>query len=334
MDTVKGLNFAGHPLKMIQNLPKNLKILNISNCKLIEIPRIDNDCPNLKLLNVSYNQLTEIPLFYSITELYVSNNELKIFPTCNSLNLLDLSSNPIFELPATLSLPQLSILNIFKTPLNAQNDSSKIMKEIFPALITLNPENITNYSEYKKIINFWHIQQIPLAIRRKFNDDPTRNLAFDNKGKSLLLPNNNTAKMILRSISQKVTYVVTPENIKASATKKFGNPISAMMIKPDCKKPKINMNNCTNSLSSSNVKSMIRLKGRFSLGNDVICEPNKLKSSTNKKLSIKKKNKLSKTNKSSMMGFLTKRAPTIVTKINLYDKSRKSLTDRSSNKRK
>ena len=106
-------------------------------------------------------------------------------------------------------------------------------------MITLNPENITSYSEYKKIINFWHIQQIPLTIRRRFNDDPTRNFAFDNKEKLKTQPRLgillNTKHQIFKEnkpcLNPTPRTVLKNDPIKHLIRKHLGDLYSKIMLK-------------------------------------------------------------------------------------------------------
>ena len=105
----------------------SLKILNLSQNYITEIPSGISSLKNLKYLNLSQNNLKNVPQsIYEMKELeclLLSRNKLKTIPTkLYMLNLyqLDLSFNLISEIPikTAQNLARITIVDLSNNPIN------------------------------------------------------------------------------------------------------------------------------------------------------------------------------------------------------------------------
>eukprot|EP00826_Nyctotherus_ovalis_P005433 TRINITY_DN11227_c0_g1_i3.p1 TRINITY_DN11227_c0_g1~~TRINITY_DN11227_c0_g1_i3.p1 ORF type:complete len:266 (+),score=18.22 TRINITY_DN11227_c0_g1_i3:76-873(+) len=158
MERIKGLKLSDQPIKQVRGVTLNIKILNLSGCKLKSSHELDKVCPSLKLLNVSDNLLSELPILKELRELYISNNKLTKFPSCPCVNLLDISRNPISSIN-TIKLPKLHTVSITDTPLSFVNNNEILLKKSFPNLKTINPADICLHSSYLNTREFWQSER-------------------------------------------------------------------------------------------------------------------------------------------------------------------------------
>ena len=163
-ENIKGMKLDGHTLKDLHGLPRNLIVLNISNCQVVSLDGIANSCRNLKLLNAGFNAIRSLESIVdlpNLSELYVNNNNITKLNECGKidrLRLLDVSSNPISnpdDIEDLSSAKYLQYLLIKETPLSMWSEFPLFMSTVSPKTQLLGSQaELYKHSNFTRIASF------------------------------------------------------------------------------------------------------------------------------------------------------------------------------------
>jgi len=260
-DNIKGLKLDGHYLTELVGLPKNLVVLNISNCQISSLELIGRTCPNIRLLNIGYNNLSTLKGLFDLqylSELYINNNNFATLEDCRSiakLRILDASANPLNNIENIEFLSDCPLLKYvqIKDTLVSTPDVLNDLKQLMPTVQFIeNEESVSQFSTYAKIsaFAFGTIDNFKLNIKavsdtyssndrirhtpqRSNTDDESLGRTNDSR-LSKKLSQKKDISNIIEQVSSKECTIVSQRNITDSISKSnaFNNPIAAMMIAP------------------------------------------------------------------------------------------------------
>lgn len=192
-DTGINIKCSYNSLYKIKYTFQNIINLNVSNNKLIIFPTSILELNNLKILEINNNLLTELPVninkLTNITELYLFDNEISTLPLSfyelTTLTYLDISNNNITEidnninklqslyeldisynfitsLPVTFSQLQLSDLTLSNNMITTLSDEICLMTSL------INIDLCNNFINYisSNINNLIHLETLYLSNNR------------------------------------------------------------------------------------------------------------------------------------------------------------------------
>eukprot|EP01022_Parablepharisma_sp_SALTPOND_P015722 TRINITY_DN224_c0_g4_i3.p1 TRINITY_DN224_c0_g4~~TRINITY_DN224_c0_g4_i3.p1 ORF type:complete len:630 (-),score=23.93 TRINITY_DN224_c0_g4_i3:1009-2898(-) len=260
IDNIKGMKLDGHALTDIAGLPRNLIVLNISNCQLSSLKLLSNICKNLKLLNAGFNSIhslegaIDLP---SLTELYVNNNNLSSLNECGKmdrLRILDASANPLNNLEDIEELAfsrSLQFLQLRDTLVGSLPEYQLQIRALLPAVQVVEEMEAYKYSNFAKIASFalgsssFAERYTEKAIhdisdKVKHTSEVSQSKIADetlgrvNDSKASKRSQKKDISNIMDQVSSKECTIVSQRNITDSISKShaFNNPIAAMMIAP------------------------------------------------------------------------------------------------------
>ncbi|OHS99968.1 protein phosphatase 2C [Tritrichomonas foetus] len=110
---LKILNVSHNPIKSLPKMPKGIERVTASYCNISFVDDIFEECNFLKLVDFSGNQLVGFPQVPSITYLYLSQNQLTVFPFIGEhTKVIDVSYNKIEKLPECIKGSDITVLNL------------------------------------------------------------------------------------------------------------------------------------------------------------------------------------------------------------------------------
>lgn len=260
------LNLSSSALESLPKYPDTIRILNVSNNALTHLT-IES---GVEYLNASQNLLERVEVVKNAktVECYLKDNKissLAFFFRMSKLRILDLSMNSI-DCCEDLALIVLNTnLKVFSYKENPVIDENEKFFEGILNCLKLNPDNCFEFSKCPQ--NSVLLNQVTCTHKRNFtlpldfnrmpsarqpckaqyfgtngfsgSSSPT---GFTSVNKSVSyqyspLSKENIERKMNRSVQRRSnSTVITPQNIVKAASIKYGNPIAALMIRPNTKR--------------------------------------------------------------------------------------------------
>ena len=260
------LNLSSSALESLPKYPQTIRILNVSNNALTQL----TIKPGIEYLNANQNLISsiEIPKLSKTEELYIRDNKisnLNLFSRMQNLRILDLSQNQLAtceDLSYIILNRHLKILSYKENPVIDENE---IFVEGILSHLRMNPDNCFEFSKCPNMnvllgqgINI-HRRNFTLPL--DFNRMPSARqpckaqyvtptgfsgssspTGFTSVNKSVSynfspLSKENIERKMNKSVQRRSnSTLITPQNIVRAASIKYGNPIAALMIRPNIKR--------------------------------------------------------------------------------------------------
>ncbi|KAG5671827.1 hypothetical protein PVAND_002002 [Polypedilum vanderplanki] len=179
---LKNLDLSGNKITSVNADLSNLMHLSAVNISNNELSSFHIKSSSIRNLNLSRNKLEKFPenLPISITELYVSKNEIKDIPmvmNLPNLKILDLSENKITAVPKSLASIKFKTLNLKDNPLKDKKlfkfiDQNQSLKAIIDHIqkLGISSESSTKEND-KKQTKSESEQKMNEIVIKKFEDD-------------------------------------------------------------------------------------------------------------------------------------------------------------------
>jgi hypothetical protein len=260
------LNLSSSALEFLPKYPQTIRILNVSNNALTQLT-IE---PGIEYLNANQNLIpsVEIPKTSKAEELYLKDNKLSnlnFFSRMQNLRILDVSQNQLDnceDLSYIILNRNLKIFSYKENPVIEENEN---FFERILSHLKLNPDNCFEFSKCPNMnvllghgVNT-HKRNFTLPL--DFNRMPSARqpckaqyvtptgfsgssspTGYTSINKSVSyhfspLSKENIERKMNRSVQRRSnSTLITPQNIVRAASIKYGNPIAALMIRPNSKR--------------------------------------------------------------------------------------------------